>query len=113
MFYDKVFEQIVSKCVFSEPVTLEIGNGSEIYPLNGIFYSGTYDEVSETKYARAKTMIKNTFQISESSLPFGVTKERLKRQKLIHNGKSFIISTITGADSGILNLELVEDGCEA
>ena len=111
MFYDKTFEQIVSKSVFSEPVTLEIGNGSELYPLNGIFYSGTYGEASETKYARAKAMVKDTFQVAESLLPNGVTKQKMIRQHLIHNGKRFIIMTVAGADSGILNLELKEDGC--
>ena len=112
MFYDDVFDKILSDGVFSDDALLECKN-NVTHKIRGIYYSGTYGEASETKYARAKAMVKDTFQVSERSLPAGVTKQTMMRQHLILKGKRFIIVTIAGADSGVLNLELKEDGSKA
>ena len=112
MFYDAVFDKIMKDGIFSESATLVLKDGTE-YEIKGIYYSGTYGEASETKYARAKAMVKDTFQLSELSLPAGVTKQTMMRQHLLFKDKRFIIITIAGADSGILNLELKEDGYQA
>ena len=104
MFYDGQWAGILSSSPFSEKATVTIDEVQ--YTLSGIFYSGTYGERSEVRYAREKAVLKQSFQLSLHSLPEGFDWKRLQRAVIVLRGKGFVVSNVYGNESGILNLEL-------
>lgn len=116
MFYDDVFRQITENSPFSTEATLTIKTkavqgvsegSSESYALKGIFCSGTYGQDEFDKgYSVKKSVKRQSFKVSLSSLPEGVNPAKLARQKLTVNGKDWTIDDVTGNESGILEISL-------
>lgn len=105
MFYDDVFRRITETGAFSQKGVVTVG--SVEYELSGIFCSGSYGQKEYDKgYSTAKTVKRQTFKVSLSSLPAGITPKDLIRQKLTVNGEDWVIDDITGNQSGILNFSL-------
>ena len=109
MFYDEVFQRITENSPFSVEATLTVTSGetSSEYTLKGIFYSGNYGETKLDKgYTLMKTLKKQSFQISLSSLPEGLDAAILARQTLSVNGETWWIDEVVGNASGMLTLAL-------
>ena len=109
MFYDDAFANITENSPFSEAATMVIGNVK--HSLKGFFYSGNHGEKKLDKgYTTAKTVKRQAFQISKSSLPLGVGVADLARKTLTVRGTDYIVRDVTGNDSGMLIMELVPSG---
>lgn len=104
MFYDGQWAGILSSSPFSETATVTL-EGVQ-YTFSGIFYSGTYGERSEVRYAREKAVLRQSFQISLHAIPEGFDWRRLQRAVIEIRGETYVVSNVYGNDSGILNLEL-------
>ena len=105
MFYDDVFQHITEKSPFSSEGKITV-NATE-YTIAGIFCSGSYGQKDFDKgYSLAKSLKRQSFKISLSSLPQGVGQEDLLRNTITIDGKAWVIDEITGNQSGILNLSL-------
>ena len=105
MFYDDVFQRITEASPFSVKGVVTVG--SVEYELSGIFCSGSYGQKEYDKgYSVAKTVKRQTFKVSLSSLPYGITPTDIIRKQISINGQDWTIDDITGNQSGILNLSL-------
>lgn len=105
MFYDEAFRKFTESSPFSSEGKFSV-NDTE-YVIGGIFCSGSYGEKEFDKgYSLRKTLMRQSFKVSLSSLPAGVTQENLLRNSITIDGKTWIIDEITGNASGILNLVL-------
>jgi len=111
MFYDDAFQKITENSAFSEEATFSVS--SEEYSVKGFFCSGSYGEDRMDKgYSVKKSVKRQSFKISASSLPSGVGVTDLIRNTLTIRGKAFIVREITGNDSGILSLDLTVGGSD-
>ena len=107
MFYDDVFKRITEASPFSTEGTFTV-NSTE-YKIGGIFCSGNYGQKEYDKgYSLAKSVKRQSFKVSLSSLPTGVGVSDLIRQTITINGQNWIINDITGNQSGILEFLLKE-----
>lgn len=105
MFYDDVFKTITESSPFSTGGVLAVGDVE--YTVKGILCSGSYGQKEYDKgYSLAKTVDRQTFKVSLSSLPTGVVPSDLMRQTITIDGKAWVIDDITGNESGILNISL-------
>lgn len=105
MFYDDVFRRITETSPFSSEGKVWV-NDTE-YVIGGIFCSGSYGEKEFDKgYSLRKSLKRQSFKVSLSSLPSGVTQENLLRNTITIDGRAWVVDEITGNDSGILNLSL-------
>lgn len=105
MFYDDVFRKITETSPFSSEGKVRV-NDTE-YVIGGIFCSGSYGEKEFDKgYSLRKSLKRQSFKVSLSSLPSGVTQENLLRNTITIDGRAWVVDEITGNDSGILNLSL-------
>ena len=107
MFYDDIFKDITENSPFSETATAVLKDGSSL-ELKGFLCSGSYGEDDLSKgYTVEKTVNKQSFKISLSSLPESVSVSSLARAKLTCRGKTYTIQDVNGNESGILSLQLV------
>ena len=105
MFYDDAFRNITENSPFSTEGKIEV-NGTE-YVIGGILCSGSYGQKDFDKgYSLAKTLKRQSFKVSLSSLPEGIGQEDILRKTMTIDGKAWVIDEITGNNSGILNLSL-------
>lgn len=109
MFYDDVFRRITESSAFSVEGRLVVTNGdtSSEHVLHGIFCSGNYGEAEYDKgYSLKKTVKRQTFRVSKSSLPSGIAAKDLLRNRITVEGKDWVVDDVLGNDSGILTLVL-------
>ncbi len=107
MFYDEIFQNITENSPFSEAVTITLKSGSS-FELKGFYCSGSYGEDDLSKgYTTEKTVNKQSFKVSLSSLPENVKVTDLARASLTYNGKVYTIREVNGNESGVLSLNLV------
>lgn len=109
MFYDDVFQRITETSPFSEKGTLTVTleNVTTEYEISGIFCSGNYGEKELDKgYSLKKSIKRQSFKVSKSSIPTGLTQSNLARQKLTLGSRTWNIDEVIGNDSGILELML-------
>lgn len=105
MFYDDAFKTITESSPFSTEGVLAVGDVE--YTVRGILCSGSYGQKEFDKgYSLAKTVNRQTFKVSLSSLPSGVSTSDLMRKTLVIDGNSWVIDNITGNESGMLNISL-------
>lgn len=113
MFYDDVFKEITENSPFSTTGTVK-EQGTSLYTLQGIFFSGSYAEDDLSKgYTVDKTVDRQFFRISLGSLPSTVKPQNLARKTLSVEGNDYTIREINGNESGILTLVLVKGTKEA
>lgn len=108
MFYDAAWNKILSSSPFSTLAKVSVESGT--YEIGGIFYSGTYGVASEAKYQRDHSVKKQSFQIALNALPAEINRRELANAVLVVFEKSYRVSKLYGGDSGVLNLELAENG---
>lgn len=107
MFYDDVFRRITETSSFSTEGKVSVGEVE--YVIGGIFCSGNYGQREYDKgYSLAKSLKRQSFKVSLSSLPPKVSVDSLIRKTIVIDGTSWVIDDITGNRSGILNLSLKE-----
>ena len=105
MFYDDAFRTITETSPFSTEGKVTV-NETE-YTIKGILCSGSYGQKEYDKgYSLAKTVDRQTFKVSLSSLPSGVSSSDLMRNTITIDGKAWVVDNITGNKSGILNISL-------
>lgn len=105
MFYDDAFKTITESSPFSTEGKVSVNNIE--YTIKGILCSGSYGQKEFDKgYSLAKTVNRQTFKVSLSSLPSGVSPSDLMRKTLVIGGNSWVIDDITGNKSGMLNISL-------
>lgn len=105
MFYDDVFKRITETSPFSTEGKVTVGETE--YVIGGILCSGSYGQKEFDKgYSLAKTLKRQSFKVSLSSLPTGVDVQDLVRKTIVIGGDSWVIDDITGNKSGILDLSL-------
>lgn len=79
------------------------------FPVNGIFYSGTYSEQSPAPYAPKRATKGEFFQLSLKSLPYGVTDPMVNLKGAYIKSQrrgTYKILDVKGEKSGMLTLVL-------
>lgn len=108
MFYDDVFKEITENSPFTEACTISLGDGSS-FELKGFYCSGSYGEDDLSKgYTTKKTVNKQTFKVSLSSLPSGVKVSSLSRATLVIHDTTYTVREVSGNESGTLSLDLIK-----
>lgn len=107
MFYDDVFKTITEVSAFSETAILTI-DGVE-FRLKGFFCSGNYGQRDLDKgYTTRKTVKRQSFQMAKGSVPCTLDPAEMVRQTINVRDTDFTVREVTGNDSGMIVLDLVQ-----
>ena len=105
MFYDDAFKEITEHSPFSTEGKIALDNKECI--IRGMFCAGAYGEVEADKgYTLRKTEKRQSFKVSQKSLPSIWKLSDYMRKVITIDGKAWMISNIVGNDSGIVAFEL-------
>lgn len=108
--FEEQWKELMEEGVFSESGKMTLKSGLS-FALNGIFFSGTYEDYKPTAYAGTTYEMKEWFQVSSLSIPTEVLKPWLELKNAIlvlPSRGSFKVSDIKGKRGGMLTLFLKE-----